>query len=72
MKADKLACGTIVIGVPVGLYQLAGTKQVTDESVFTFNGERIVFSTNDAGTIGYSPAKYIYELTPLPPTIYKY
>ena len=35
------------------------------------HGERILFSTKDAGTIGYSCAKHMYGVTPLPHTIHK-
>ena len=34
MKAEKLAGGTMVISLPSGLYQLGGTKQVTDQFIF--------------------------------------
>jgi len=139
MKAEKLAGDTMVISLPSGLCQLAGTKQVTDQFIFISkekvkvkgiqlcptlcdsmdyrvngifqarilewvavpfsrifptqesnlgllhckkilyqlshqgspNGVRIVFSLKDAGTIGYSRAKYMYGVTPLPHTIHK-
>ena len=34
MKAEKLAGDTMVISLPSGLCQLAGTKQVTDQFIF--------------------------------------
>ena len=34
MKAEKLAGDTMVFGLPSGLCQLAGTKQVTDQFIF--------------------------------------